>query len=209
MMIVNRSPEHNILNAMKRMMKITAIIMVLLLAAVPAGLYAHCDSYDGPVIKDALKALENNDVSLVLKWVSPSDEQQITDLFNKTYALKNGDQQIYEIVREHFLETLVRLHRAHEGAPYTGLKPAGSASPIVKMADIALDEQNIDDLLTKLDNHINRIVREKYERVVALNNSKDHSVELGREYVEAYVDYTHTLEAIHGVLESGPGHHAQ
>ena len=31
--------------------------------------FAHCDSYDGPVIKDAVKALETNNVDLEFKWL--------------------------------------------------------------------------------------------------------------------------------------------
>jgi hypothetical protein len=64
-------------------------------------------------------------------------------LFNKTYSLKGGDKEIYEIIEKHFLETLVRLHHASEGESFTGLKPAGSAEPIIKMSDKALEEQNM------------------------------------------------------------------
>jgi len=47
-----------------------------------------------------------------------------------------------------FFETLVRLHRAGEGAPYTGLKPAGSEqSPAVPAADKALDDEKLNPLL--------------------------------------------------------------
>ena len=192
---------------MKKKTGIFTILVTMLFTGISGALYAHCDSYDGPVIKDALKALETNNVSLVYKWIDQKDEPTIVDLFNKTYALKSGDQEIYAIVEKHFLETLVRLHRAGEGEPFTGLKPAGSAEPIVKMSDKALEDQNIDDLLRKLDDHINSVVLEKYEKVIALDKTKDESVEKGREYVAAYIDYTHTLEAIHGILENGALHH--
>ncbi len=115
---------------------------------------AHCDSYDGPVIKDAEKALETNNVNLVLKWVTKEQEKEITTLFQKTYELRNGDKGVYEIVEKHFFETLVRLHRETEGAPYTGLKPAGTTKLIIQMTDIALKENNVEDLLLKLNNHI-------------------------------------------------------
>jgi len=193
---------------MKKETRILTILAAIILTGISGALYAHCDSYDGPVIKDAIKALETNNVNLVLKWIDQEDEQEIIDLFNKTYALKSGDQEIYAIVEKHFLETLVRLHRDSEGEPFTGLKPAGSAEPIIKMSDKALEDQNIDDLLSKLDNHINSVVREKYEKVIALDKTKDESAENGREYVAAYVDYTHTLEAIHGIIENGVIHHS-
>ena len=42
--------------------------LLMLFGTLPAS--AHCDSYDGPVIKDASKALETNNVNLVLKWIT-------------------------------------------------------------------------------------------------------------------------------------------
>ncbi len=170
--------------------------------------FAHCDSYDGPVIKDAEKAIETNNVNLVFKWVTKEQEKEITALFQKTYELRNGDKDVYEIVEKHFFETLVRLHRETEGAPYTGLKPAGTTKQIIQMTDKALQENNVEDFLLKLNNHIDKVVRDKYQKVSELNKVKDDSVEKGREFVAAYVDYTHTVEAIHDIIEHGGGSHA-
>lgn len=169
---------------------------------------AHCDSYDGPVIKDAEKALETNNINLVLKWVSEEQENEITPLFQKLYKLRNGDKEVYEIVKKHFFETLVRLHRETEGAPYTGLKPAGTTKQIIQMTDKTIIENNVEDFLLKLNNHIDKVVREKYEKVSRLNMVKDDSVEKGREFVAAYVDYTHTVKAIHEIIEHNGGSHA-
>ncbi len=185
---------------------IAALFITLVFTASPMPASAHCDSYDGPTIKDALKALEANDVSLVLKWIDEEHEQEIISLFNKTYRLRNGDNEIYSIVEKHFLETLVRLHRETEGAPFTGLKPAGTTQKIVMLSDQALEEKDIDGLLEKLNNHLGTVIREKYETVAALDAVKDESSEQGREYVAAYVDYTHSLEAIHSIIEGGNEH---
>lgn len=179
-------------------------LLFMLFAALPAS--AHCDSYDGPVIKDATRALETNNVNLVLKWISDEQEKEIIPLFNKTYSLKNGDKEVYAIVVKHFFETLVRLHRETEGAPYTGLKPAGSTKQIIQMTDTALQKEDIEGFITKLDNHLNKVVQEKYRKVAELNKVKDNSKEQGRAFVEAYVDYTHTIEAIHGIIEHGAAH---
>lgn len=168
--------------------------------------FAHCDSYDGPVIQDAFKALESEDVTYVMKWINPDQETEITQLFNKTVELKDGDAEIYAIVEKHFLETLVRLHRETEGAPYTGLKPAGSASPIIQMADHSIAKANVKPLLNNLGQHIQEVITKKYEKVAKLAKVKDNSIAEGRAYVAAYVDYTHTLEALEGVLAGG-GHH--
>lgn len=168
--------------------------------------FAHCDSYDGPVIKEALVALETNNVDLVLKWVSPEQEAEIISLFTKTIKLKNEDQEVYSIVEKHFLETLVRLHRETEGEPYTGLKPLGSVTEIIKMADNSLAEGNLNNLSSALTKHIEEVLKEKHEKAFSLSKAKDESVEKGREYVAAYVDYTHTLEEIHTILEHGVAH---
>lgn len=189
---------------LKRILSAALVMLLLTIGTLPAS--AHCDSYDGPTIKDALKALETNNVQLVLKWIEPAQEKEIISLFNTTYSLRNGDKKVYEIVEKHFLETLVRLHRETEGAPYTGLKAAGTTKAINQLSDQALASKDIDELLGKLNNHIGQVIKEKYEKVAALDKVKNESPEKGREYVEAYVDYTHTLEAIHDITEHGGGH---
>jgi hypothetical protein len=184
----------------------TAILLGLMLLAFSVPSYAHCDSYDGPVIKDAQKALAKQDVSYVLKWIEPKNEAEITNLFKKTVQLKSGDAETYSIVEKSFFETLVRLHRESEGAPYTGLKPAGSAEPIVKMADNSIEKKSASDLLNNLGNHIQKVITEKFDKVNALAKVKDNSVAEGRAYVAAYVDYTHTLEGLESLLAHGAHH---
>ena len=190
----------------KSIFSIVLLFALMIFGSLPAS--AHCDSYDGPTIKDAVKALETNNVNLVLKWITPEQEQVIIPLFNKTYSLKTGDKEVYEIVEKHFFETLVRLHRETEGAPFTGLKPAGTTKKIVQLSDQAFESKNVDDFLVKLNTHIGKVIKEKYEKVVALGKVKNDSPAKGREYVEAYVDYTHTIEAIHDIVEQGGGHSA-
>lgn len=192
----------------KNSIKVFGSLFLLLMLTVFMGtpVSAHCDSYDGPVIKDAVKALETNNVNLVLKWVSPEQGKEIIPLFNRTYQLKSGDKEVYAIIEKHFFETLVRLHRETEGAPYTGLKPAGTTKQIIQMTDEAIKAGSMDDFLVKFNSHINKVIREKYQKVSKLNKVKDNSTELGREFVEAYVDYTHTVEALDDIMEHGGGH---
>lgn len=196
----------NYLKSTLSKLKLAGILSFLLLMFGTLPLSAHCDSYDGPTIKDALKALETNNVDLVLKWVSKDQEKEIISLFNKTYKLKGGDKEVYGIVEKHFLETLVRLHRETEGAPFTGLKPAGSTKQIIQLSDKALSDQKIDGLLVQLNNHIVSVIKEKYHKVAELEKTKNESAEKGREYVKAYIDYTHTLEGIHDNIENGSSH---
>jgi hypothetical protein len=180
---------------------------VVLLLGSPNLASAHCDSYDGPVIKDAYKAIHSNDVQPVLKWVKAEHEGEIKNLFNKILSLKGSDQEIYAMVEKYFLETLVRLHREGEGAPYTGLKPAGTTKPIIVLTDAALANKDIDGLSTKVKSHFDKVLRDKYNEVVEATNKKEDSVEKGKEYVEAYVEYTHFVEALHEVIEYGSAGH--
>lgn len=168
--------------------------------------FAHCDSYDGPVIQDALKAIESGDVQPVLKWIEKDYEKEIVALFNKTTALKDQDEEIYEIVEKHFLETLVRVHREGEGAPFTGLKPAGTTSKIVVWSDEALAQGDVNELADKIAAHLVNEIQSKFERAVKTGKKKDLSVEDGRAFVEAYVDYTHYVEGIHGMIVGEGGH---
>lgn len=201
---VTESPKRlqNINSNLQTIRSIVFMSLLMLFCSLSAS--AHCDSYDGPVIKDAIKAFETNNVDLVLKWIT--EEQEIIPLFNKTYQLKNGDKEVYAIVEKHFFETLVRLHRETEGEPYTGLKPAGSTQQIIQMTDKALKEGNVDDFLVKLNSHMDKVVREKYQKVAELKKVKDNSTQQGREFVEAYVDYTHTVKAMHDIMEHGGSH---
>ena len=184
---------------------ILSLIAILSLISIqPAS--AHCDSFDGPALIDAEKALETNNVDLTLKWINADMEDEVVPLFHKTYSMKNGDKEIYEIVKKHFYETFVRLHREMEGAPFTGLKPAGTTAHITVMSDKALESGDFASLLKALNNHVNSQLQEKFDKTEALYKVKDNSVEEGRAYVEAYVDYTHSLEAVHDILSSGAGH---
>lgn len=192
-----------------RLLKFKMRTLLLTFAFMFAGIsaFAHCDSYDGPVIKDALKALKQNNVELVLKWVEPKYEEEITAKFNQTIKLTGTNKEINKVLETHFLETLVRLHREGEGATYTGLKPAGSMTPMVAMADHSLDTKNVDGVVKTVTNRLEKLLQERYAKAVELSKTKDVSVKAGREYVEAYVQYTHTLEALEHILD-GPVSHS-
>ena len=43
----------------------------------------HCDSKDGPVVKAAMRALELEDVSIVLPFVPESAEEEVSSAFGK------------------------------------------------------------------------------------------------------------------------------
>lgn len=184
------------------------VVTMFLVWGIPQNSNAHCDSYDGPVIQEALHALETGEVAPLLKWVDEKDEKEIVSLFDKAVALKSGDSGSYEIVKKHFLETLVRIHRESEGAPFTGLKPAGSVTPVVQMADQSIESGDAKILTEKLMAHLQKEIQTKFAHLHKAEQTKENSVEDGRKYVAAYVEYTHFLEAVHDII-AGEGGHAE
>ena len=85
--------------------------------------FAHCDTMDGPLISDARKALGQNNVNYVLKWVSAANESEIRDAFNLVMKVKGLSPEAKELSEKYFFDTVVRIHRAGEGVPFTGVKP--------------------------------------------------------------------------------------
>ena len=125
----------------KYMIHLSLVLVLLSVALVllPAEARAHCDTMDGPVVKAAQRALATRNVNLVLIWVQEKDEAEILQRFRQTLAVRRLNRQARNLADSYFFETLVRLHRAGEGEPYTGLKPAGTdLGPVIPRADKAL-----------------------------------------------------------------------
>lgn len=110
-------------------MRLKSILIVAALFAASPQLFAHCDSVTGPVIMDARSALAKGLVTPALKWVPAEAEQEIRDAFAKTMAARSASPEAREVADRWFFETLVRVHRASEGAPYTGLSPRFPGQP--------------------------------------------------------------------------------
>jgi hypothetical protein len=191
----------------------TALALVLLTLALPGLALAHCDTLDGPVVADARVALDKGEVTPVLKWVKVDDEGEIRDAFARAVAVRKLGPEAQQLADTFFFETLVRVHRAGEGAPFTGLKPAGAIEPPIAAADQALADGSVDPLAQKIAEHAAAGVRERFARALAAKKHAGESVAAGREYVEAYVTYVHYVEGVaqavhteahHG--EEAPGH---
>jgi hypothetical protein len=166
---------------------------------------AHCDSTRGPVIPEAQAALAAGDVTPVLKWVQPSDEAEIKAAFAKTIAVRGQGPEAQELADRYLLETLIRLHRAGEGAPYAGITDA-PVKRIVALADQALADGSADGMIERMSGHMATAIREKFDAAMEAKNHRDDSVEAGRAYVEAYVAYVHYVEGIHAAIMSAGGH---
>lgn len=168
--------------------------------------YAHCDTLDGPVIAAAKTALDKNDITPVLKWVRKEDEKDINEAFNKTVTVREKGAEAKELADRYFFETLVRIHRSAEGAPYTGLKPAGEVEPAVRAADLALETGSADGLVKLVTEASEKGIRERLGRTLEAKKHANHTVEAGRAFVEAYVDFTHYAERLHEAAEKRVSH---
>jgi len=172
----------------------------------------HCDTLDGPVIKLARKALETGNVNHVLPWVRPEDEHEIRHAFDHALSVRKLGPYARELADTHFFETLVRVHRASEGAPYTGLKPAGAdLGPAVPAADKALEDGSVETVVKLLADAVRAGVHRHFHDVMAHRKFAVDDVAAGREYVEAYVPYVHYVEQLWEVAAGSPvhGHYAE
>ena len=192
-----------------------SVIGVLIVAA--AGMLsvqvaqAHCDGLDGPVVKAARDALETGNVNRALIWVRQQDEGEIKAAFQQTLAVRKLGVQAQALADQSFFESLVRIHRAGEGAPFTGLKPAGQdLGPAIPAADRALGSGKIDaleDLLTKAIQHG---LGEHFAQLRSMRNYAPDDVAAGRRYVQAYVEYIHYVERLHAAaIGAAAGHYAE
>ena len=157
----------------------------------------HCDTLDGPLVMLAKKALEEKNVNLVLPWVRPEDAAEIRHAFEHAQAVRDLGPKARSLADRHFLETLVRIHRAGEGAPFTGLKPAGlDLGPAVPAADRALQTGSPDAVVKLLVDAVSAGVRSRFQAAAQRQAFDPNDVAAGRKYVEAYVPYVHYVERL-------------
>lgn len=164
----------------------------------PDRVFAHCDGMDGPVVRADRKALETGDVNLILIWVQKKDESDIRKAFEKTLAVRKLGPEPKELADMYFFETVVRTHRAGEGAPYTGLKPAGrDLGPAIPAADRAIENGDIGPVVKLLTDMERDGIEENFKEVMSKKNFKKDDVAAGQEYVKAYVEYVHYVERLY------------
>lgn len=184
-------------------------LSALLVLAIPLTAFAHCDTLDGPVVETARNALDKGDISSLLKWVRTHDEKDIKAAFQKTLTMRRLGPEAKEFADMYFFETLVRIHRAGEGAPYTGLKPGAAIDPAVALADQALENGSVEKLVKVLTNAMAHGIRERFAHAYENQKHADESVSTGREFVESYVVFTHYVEGLHGLIKGNAAHHGE
>lgn len=170
---------------------------------------AHCDTLDGPVVSAARKALDTGNPNLVLVWVQKNDEAEIRNAFQKARSVRKAGGEAKELADLYFFETLVRVHRAGEGAGYTGLKPAGAIEPPVAAADKAIETGKPQELAQLISARTEKGLHGHFTQVVAKKKYNPNDVEAGRAYTGAYVEFVHYAERLYAAAETLAPEHAQ
>lgn len=196
------------------MTKLLALSLFLLgLAFAPMSAQAHCDAVDGPVAAAAVKALDTANVNLVLPYAPAQAEPELTAAFEQALAVRGKGPDAKALADRYFMETAVRLHRAGEGASYTGLQPAGTDfGPAIPAAEKALETGKTDDLTTLMSEQVTHGIADRFSDAVAHRSATKEptaasEVEAARERASAELAFIGYVEGIY--LATKGGNHAE
>src|SRR5512135_3706380 len=146
----------------------------------------HCDSVNGPVVTAARQALQQGEVDLVLPYVQVEGEQEVRQAFNLARKARALGPAAREVADQWLFETVVRVHRAGEGAPFTGLKPAGlDVGPVIRAAEQALESGSPEPLCETLCHEVREQVERRHRHAMTLKAQASDGVTHARAYVEA------------------------
>ena len=194
------------MSTQKTRLVLMASLLTAALVGLPRPARAHCDTLDGPVVKAARLALEQRDPTPALWWVQAASEAEVKAAFGRALAVRKLGPQARELADTSFLETVVRVHRAGEGAPYTGLKPAGQdLGPAVVAADRAVATRSAEEVEQVLVEAVRHGLHRRFAEVAARPQPGEKVAE-GREWVAAYVPYVHWVEGVHAAATGGGSH---
>lgn len=170
---------------------LTAFLATLALVVLrPQSASAHCDTMGGPTVQDGQRALETGNLNHALKWIEPEHENELRNIFEKSLAARELGSTAQEVADRWFLENLVRIHRAGEGAPFTGLRPEGT--PIderVAGADRCIEVGSLDPLTGLVPEEQLPELNRRLSEVLARKDHDPDDVAAGRAYIAAYVHF--------------------
>lgn len=165
----------------------------------------HCDSMDGPVVVAARRALDTGDVDAILPYVHADGEAEVREAFARTVQARAQGGVVQDVADRWFFETAVRVHRAGEGAAFTGLKPAGlDVGPVIPVAERALASGSPDELVDVLCAEVRREVTRRHAEAMARRARSAGGLNAAREYVEAALGLQVWAHGVHRQLLSEP-----
>lgn len=189
------------------MIRHAALVVLLAIPLSPTPAAAHCDTTRGPVVTAARAALDAGNPDLVLHWVRPEDETAVKAAFQQALAVRVLGPEAKALADRSFFETLVRIHRAGEGAPYTGLSDR-APEPIIAATDKALERGDSTELEQQLVSAIRAGLAERFSAARAARDFRPGDIAAGRAYVAAYVPLTHWVEGVFAIAHEAGEHHA-
>ena len=204
--------------ATKPIVRIALVVAILGVAAFTALAFttptqAHCDSAKGPVATSAHQALISDNVNLILPYVKPEAEAELTAAFTEASKVRKQGNAARQLADRYFIETAVRLHRLGEGAPYTGVTDEETPASILT-ADQAMATGSLVEVNTMLEQAMHKGVEARYQAVVLAREEANrlNTVEAHRERVEAelmfekFVYELNTLASSTAALTEGHAH---
>ena len=189
------------------LISISVLLSILALAGSTLIGRAHCDSTNGPVVTAAAQALEAGNVDLVLPYVKAEYEAEVIAAFEQTLEVRALGPSAQALADNYFFETVVRLHRAGEGAPYTGLKEE-EIPPAILAADEAMETGSMEGVMEFLNEALEHELEAKYEAVKDTRQEaeKRGTVEANRERVEAELAFETYVYELYLTITSAEAH---
>lgn len=164
----------------------------------------HCDTRDGPVVRAAIKALETGNLNYALIWIPRESEKELKSVFAKTLKARKAGKDAQEVADDWFFENAIRLHRAGEGAAFTGLKPAGlSEGPVVPMAEKAIENGDSSDTIGFILMTVEEDLTNRFQRVMDKKAYDVNDVAAGRDFIEAFIGWVVYSHHLYQSVKSG------
>jgi hypothetical protein len=159
--------------------------------------------------KAVAESLASKNLDLTRVWVKPEADAALAAAFKKAQAVRGLSAEARELADESFLATAIRLHRAGEGEPFTGVKPAGAdPGPAVRAADEAIATGSLAPVEKLLGAEHRAALAEKFGPLAG-KPTPPKEVAQGRRWVEAYVVFVHAVDGAFRGEAKGCGHGQQ
>jgi len=169
----------------------------------------HCDTLDGPVIKAIKIALEKGNVNYILPWVPKKGEKEVINAFEKTLRARGQGEEAMEVADYWLYETVVRIHREGEGAPYTGLKPAGlDWGPVVPRAEKAIATGDSREVIDFMTHTLREELEARFNNAIAKKGYDVNNVDAARDYVQAELQFVLFSHGLYTAI-TGKGEHGE
>jgi hypothetical protein len=175
---------------------------------------AHCDSVDGPVAKGIQKALETGNINLVLPYAPATAEAELKATFAEARNVRALGNDARKLADRSFMETAIRLHRAGEGAGFTGLKPVGiDYGPMIAAAERSLESGDLQPVKSALLEEIDHVLGERLAHIRELRKVSSEptnyaEVAAARDRISAELGFITFAEGLRqAVLEKTPAHY--